>query len=252
MPSEHTEITSKAFGFKLPHTNALPRRLCNEFTCCCARSWTLGSGRRCLKMSCSGDVGLAIGTEGWRDEKKWRGKRQPKKRKRGCRKQKRTVMLPQCHLRHWWDSDPGKDRKYHRHTQHSLGPLQSNYCLLSCHARCFGEQSICHWWQRLPSQPQKKGLKTDQSPEERREKSLDTQPGNTSHMVTASLNAGFDFHLSNVSECLIRAITAICGVKVATVTLGKCRAAAILTLLWCYFEEGLRRTAREFSSQSFY
>lgn len=57
---------------------------------------------------------------------------------------------------------------------------------------------------------------------------------------------------STVSECLIKAIASICWVKVASFALGKCSAAAILTLLWCYFEEGLRRIARAFSSQSSY
>lgn len=35
-------------------------------------------------------------------------------------------------------------------TQHGSDPLQSNYCTLSCQAWCCREQSICHWWRRLP------------------------------------------------------------------------------------------------------
>lgn len=88
-----------------------------------------------------------------------------------------------------------------------------------------------------PVKKKKKGsLKTDQSPEQDR----DVQQGNTSCSVAAPLNGAFDSHLYNgwsaVSEWLIRAITGMCWVKVATVAPGKWgRAAAILTLLSVLF-----------------
>lgn len=145
----------------------------------------------------------------------------------------------------------------HNTTQHSPGPLQSNYCILSCQARCFGDQSICHWWQRLPSQPppQKKGvLKLIRAPSKAAGKVLTCRETRvTWWQLHWTLGLIYIFVMASaVSESLIEAIARVCWVKVASFALGKCRVAAILTLLWCYFEEGLRRIARAFSGQSSY
>lgn len=133
-------------------------------------------------------------------------------------------------------------------TQRSPGPLKSNYCLLSCQAWCFGEESICHRWCQVGPLPKKEMWSYPLSEAARKV----FQPReNACHMV-AFPNTGFDLRLyktKTLYECLFRAIASICWVKVASVSPAKCRA-VILTLLWCYFEEGLRRSARAFSSQS--
>lgn len=262
-PSEHTEITAKAFGLKLllPHTNTLPRWLCNEFTCCCARSWTPGSGRWCLKMSCSGDVGLAIGTEGWWDEKKWRAKRQKRCMEGHLGRISHTKThchaSPRCRLRHQRDGDTSKDRKYHWHTQHHTALAHSSLIIAYWAARpdALGSRASVTDGKGCQASPKKRVLKLIRAPSNAGRKIL-TRNGEIQvtwwqlHWMLGLIS--IFIMASTVSECLIRAITGICWVKVAAVTLGKCRAAAILTLLWCYFEEGLRRFARAFSSQSSY
>lgn len=112
--------------------------------------------------------------------------------------------FPQCRLRHQWDGDTGKDRKYHWHTRHNTAYAHSSLIIAYWAARpdALGSRASVANGKGCQASPKKKSLKTDQSPEKSREKSLNTQRGNTSHLVAASLNAGFDFHLYNGKYCI--------------------------------------------------
>lgn len=213
-----------------------------------------------LKMSGSGAL-PSVQRGGWDVRKCW-AKRLKKDGWKGtwggCRKQKYTAMLPLCHPRHQWDGDTGKDRKYHWHSQHNTALAHSSLIIAYWAARpdALGTRaSVTDGKGCQASPPPKKGvLKLIRAPSKAAGKVLTCRETRvTWWQLHWTLGLIYIFLMASaVSESLIEAIASVCWVKVASFALGKCRVAAILTLLWCYFEEGLRRIARAFSGQSSY
>lgn len=134
-----------------------------------------------------------------------------------------TSVLSQTLVGWWW----GSGRKYH---WHNTMPLWTHLGLIfaywAARSGASGSRASVTDGRGCRSSPLKKrASKLIQSKSRR----------NTNHRVAVLLNVGLDsvfIMRSTASEWLIRAIISICWVKVATVSLGECRASAILAL--CY------------------